>query len=199
MAKMHNLHLETTPLCELAMKYHSDKCPRLGHCYTPIYYNLFRDKRNSVQKVLEMGIGLESYRTKNPHYIVGAGLRMWRDFFPGAQIFGADIERESLFTEDRVQTFYCDNRNPNNLRDLINQTGNDIDIVIDDASHHIHDQVFLLRNLMPLLNKKVTYFMEDCYRPNQMLKMIKEYHCEVPEMPQNDGPERGSLLVFTYK
>ena len=194
---MHNLQYPLTELCELALKYGSDKCPRIGHCYTPYYFEVFKNRRKSVKKLLEMGVGLAKY--KNPYYVVGAGLRMWRDFFPNAQIFGADIAGESLFTEKRIDTYYCDERNKKDIKDLILKTGKDIDIVIDDASHHIHDQIFLLNTLMPLLDKKAVYIIEDCYRPHRISKMITKYDCHIPELLPNDSPERGSLVVFRHK
>ena len=67
--------LKETPLCKLALKYRSDKCPKRGkHTYTPYYYDLLKNKKRSTKKVLEIGIGK------------GASLKMWRDFFPNAKI-----------------------------------------------------------------------------------------------------------------
>lgn len=43
-----------TPLCELAKKYGTDKCSDV-HNYTPVYYELLKDK--NFKKVLELGIG----------------------------------------------------------------------------------------------------------------------------------------------
>jgi hypothetical protein len=36
----------------------------------------------------------------------GASLRAWRDYFPNAEIYGADIDREILFEEERISAFY---------------------------------------------------------------------------------------------
>ena len=78
-------------LSELAFKYGTDKCPQLNHAYTPFYYELLKDKRQSIKKVLEMGIGNRELQKKYfPHCVTGASLFMWKDFFPNAQIYGAD-------------------------------------------------------------------------------------------------------------
>jgi hypothetical protein len=74
------------PLSELAFKYLSDKCPQIKHSYTPFYYDLLKDKRNSIKKVLEIGIGSVEESTKWRPYRAGSSLIMWRDFFPNAQI-----------------------------------------------------------------------------------------------------------------
>ena len=108
---MKNLQYPLTDLCKLAMKYNSDKCPRIGHCYTPFYYELLKDRRASIKKVLEIGVGYEAMKRRMPNYTVGAGLFMWRDFFPNAQVYGADIVPDSIFTDDRLTTYYCDERN----------------------------------------------------------------------------------------
>ena len=36
----------------------------------------------------------------------GASLKVWKDYFVNAQIFGADIDRNILFKEDRIETYH---------------------------------------------------------------------------------------------
>jgi hypothetical protein len=147
-----------TELCKIAYKYKTDKCPQLFHSYTPFYYDLLKDKRESFKKVLEFGIGVFS---RQPEYKIGAGLRMWRDFFPNAMIYGVDINEKALFEDERIKTFLCDERCLEDVKGLIDQIGSDIDLVIDDASHKTEDQIFLLYHLMPLLKDDVLYIIED--------------------------------------
>lgn len=193
-----NLHIPLTPLCELALKHSSDKCPRIGHCYTPFYYTFLKNRRTSIKKVLEIGIGTENYKKYIPNYKVGASLFMWRDFFPNAKVFGADIERASLFSDERIATYYCDERKEADIKNLVLQIGSDIDLVIDDASHHIADQTFLFKTLMPLLNPSVTYVVEDCLRTRQLRKTFSEYNCFIPKLPANENHVRGALAIFSY-
>ena len=84
-------------MCKLAYKYGTDKCPKLNHVYTPFYYKLFNKKRKAIKKVFEMGIGGSRVMKYIPQYQTGASLRMWRDFFPNAHIYGADYDPELLF------------------------------------------------------------------------------------------------------
>ena len=106
-----------TKLCEIAYKYGTDKCPQLRHSYTPFYYELLKDRRQSIKKVLEMGIGYfegmpEKKVVFDPslkrNYHRGASLYMWRDFFPNAKIYGADVRPETMFKDERIETFLCD-------------------------------------------------------------------------------------------
>ena len=101
------LIMEYTELCKIAYKYKTDKCPQVKHVYTPVYYNMFNDIRNDVKKVFEMGI------------LGGASLRMWRDYFPNATIYGADILKDYTFKEDRIETFVCDETKKRDVKNLI--------------------------------------------------------------------------------
>ena len=76
---------------------------------------------------------------------------MWRDFFPNAHIYGADIRPETIFNDERITTYLCDERKKEDLVNLIKNTGSDIDIFVDDGSHHLNDQIFTCKTLMPLL------------------------------------------------
>jgi hypothetical protein len=189
-----------TELCEIAYKYKTDKCPQIFHSYTPFYYELLKDKRESFKKILEFGIGIFS---RTPGYVLGAGLRMWRDFFPNANIYGADINEDGLFEDDRIQTSICDERKVEDIKSLIDNIGSDIDLIIDDASHKTTDQLFLLYHLMPLLKDDVLYVIEDVYSSRFVHSRIKRYGYKsyIAEI----GPSRkkktlsNNLIIITKK
>jgi len=112
-----------TPLCRLAYEYGTDKCPQMGHTYTPYYYQLFKDRRQTVRKVLEVGIGSPSTMKHVKGYKIGASLFMWREFFPKAQIYGVDILQETIFEADRIKTFLLNERDKPGLRRLVKEFG----------------------------------------------------------------------------
>src|SRR5215472_6132210 len=91
-----------TPLCELAKFYGSDKggehlkAGDTCHNYTKFYHEMFKDRRNDVEAVLEIGIA---------H---GHSLRMWRDYSPQALIFGIDHNPACMFEEPRIRCFTAD-------------------------------------------------------------------------------------------
>lgn len=169
-----------TPLCKLAKKYKTDKCPYIGrsHSYTPVYYEMFKDK--PIKKVLEVGIG------------EGGSLRMWRDFFPNAQIYGADINKKWLFEEERIKTFLCDETKEEDLKALIKKTGKNLDIVIDDASHRLSHQLFMARTLLPMLKKDVIYVIEDVRIVGKIRRELKDYYCTIHQFPG----EKGKLIII---
>jgi hypothetical protein len=103
-----NYECELSRLCEF---YGSDKgeteatshsFPWPNHSYADYYSSLFSHCRLTPTKVFECGIG-----TNNPNLASsmgvngkpGASLRAWRDYFPHATIYGADIDRDILFKE----------------------------------------------------------------------------------------------------
>src|SRR5258708_5129751 len=104
----------TNVLDDLALKYGADKSPQIKHTYTPYYYDLLKDRRLSIKKVLEIGAG------------EGAGLRMWRDFFPNAQIYSAESEDSRIIKEDRIEVLKCDQSKLEDLEALMAKIGSDI-------------------------------------------------------------------------
>lgn len=139
-------------LDDLFFKYHADKTPRIKHHYSNVYFDLFKNKKDSVKKVLEIGTA------------EGASLFAWRDFFPNAEIYGAEIEQkrvDMMKGQDRIEVFQCDQSKGNDLRVTLARIGFQIDLVIDDGSHRESDQFFTCLTLMPWLNEGVIYVIED--------------------------------------
>ena len=48
-----------------------------------------------------------------------ASLRAWRDYFPNAQIYGADIDKDILTNEERIKTFFVDQTKPDTIREML--------------------------------------------------------------------------------
>ena len=44
-----------TELCDLFFKYCSDKCPLIGHSYSPHYYELLKNEKENFLNILEIG------------------------------------------------------------------------------------------------------------------------------------------------
>lgn len=153
----------------LAKKYGTDRHPGSKHSYTPYYFDLFNNQRQSVKKVLEIGVG------------EGPGLRMWRDFFPKAMIYGAEIDDKRIFKDERIEVIKCDHSSETDLKELIKKTGTDLDFVVEDGSHKPEDQIFTCLTLMPMLHKDVVYIIEDV-ADLSIIKQLSDYEIEVPRL-----------------
>ena len=195
-----------TPLCELAFKYKTDKCPQIGHTYTPRYYELLKDKKESFKKVLELGVGTVVSMKHVKGYIPGASHRMWRDFFPNAMIYGTDIDPRCLFEDDRIKTFQVDtHRDWKKFSAIIKEIGYDIDLVIDDGPHKTPIQLVTVRRLMPILDKGVIYIIEDSHNPYAIRDNLPEYDCEVLDLTKEptelykNGKNDNSLVIVKHK
>lgn len=120
-----NANLHNT-LAELSKFYCTDKQP-LQHNYTPIYESLMYNTRESVHKVVEIGV-------QN-----GGSIRMWLDYFQNAQVYGIDFDIEclrvlinyNLPAANRMTLLHGDQKSV----DIWNQVPAGIDYVIDDGSH----------------------------------------------------------------
>ncbi len=127
---------EDKKLASLFEKYGSDK-DRNG--YSSIYSNVIEKIGKDEISLLEIGLG-----TNNPNMISsmglkgkpGASLRAFRDYLPKGNIFGADIDKEILFSEERIRTGWVDQTNPSTLTQLIDEFGiQHFDLVVDDGLH----------------------------------------------------------------
>lgn len=186
-----------TPLCEIALKYRTDKCPEIKHCYTPFYYEYLKDRCETIKKVLEIGIGCKTTMPRIDGYVTGASLYMWREFFPNAQIYGADILPEAIFGDERIKTFLFDETKKEDIERLVRDVGSDVELVIDDGSHAKEHQMYLCATMMPLLNKNVTYIIEDVEFPDKITGVLSEYNVYQPKLHRRYHNDR--LLVITHK
>jgi len=136
-----------------------------SHTYADYYSQLFSHCRNNITTVFECGLG-----TNNPellssmgiHGKPGASLRVWRDYFPNAIIYGADIDKDVLFEEERIKTFYMDQLNPKSIKDYWEMVGEDnFDFMLDDGLHTFEAGSSLFNNSIGKLSKLGTYVIED--------------------------------------
>ena len=178
-------------LAELCDKYGSDKgslttwghsYPWHPHTYTDFYSRLFDHCRLGVKRVFECGLG-----TNDPSLLSsmgdagkpGASLRVWRDYFPNAQIYGADIDKHILFEDERINTFFVDQTDPDIIMNLWEQVdAADFDFMIDDGLHTFEAGVCLLEHSVAKLAKHGIYVIEDVKAAD--LSLFQEYFAKYP-------------------
>jgi len=166
---------KVTPLCEIMGKHGSDKgskdITKSWHNYTTLYYSLLKDKQETVKRVFELGLGTTDTSIPNnmgPNGKPGASLRGWAEFFPSAQVFGADIDKRILFTEDRIKTYYCDQLNPIAIKGmwLNKDLVEGFDLILDDGLHRYDANICFLENSIHKLNPGGIYIIEDIHNHN---------------------------------
>ena len=165
----------------LGLKYGTDKIGK--HNYLPYYFDMFKDMREYVKKVVEVGVA------------EGAGVRMFRDFFPNAMIYGAEIDDKRIFSEDRIEVYKCDQSKKRDIKKFLKQVGTDIDIFIDDGSHKPEDQVLTCLTVMPYLKKEAIYIIEDVADP-MIMYGLTDYDYKMEELGKRYDDR---LLIIRHK
>lgn len=117
-------------------RYHSDKADR--HDYHKVYSVLVRSLGADDPRILEVGLGTNNedvVSTMGAGGTPGASLRAFRDVLSKARVYGADIDRRILFSEERIETFYVDQTDDAAVAGLARELPDELDLVIDDGLH----------------------------------------------------------------
>ena len=93
----------------------------------------------------------------------GASLYGWKEFFVNSKIFGADIDKDVLFNTDNIHTFFCDQTNPDIIKNMWENLllKDNFDIIIDDGLHTFNANVCFFENSIHKLNPGGYYIIED--------------------------------------
>lgn len=138
-------------LDKLGVKYKADKSS-IFHNYLDFYQKVLPD-RDFAGRLLEIGV------------MDGASMKMWRDYYPKAEIVGIDIKDMSFMHNDdwkipeSVTLITADGTDPKQCKKLGN-----FDIIIDDGSHYMsHQQKSFEIFYYNQLNKGGIYILEDLW------------------------------------
>ena len=132
-------------LNDIGVKHATDKST-ITHCYLDNYAIYFDSWREKEFTLLEIGVA------------AGNSIKMWREYFPKARIYGIDINPQCA-----GEGIYIGNQNDVNfIADLITEIGTP-DIVIDDGSHVGHDMIKSFKMLFKTINHGGYYVVEDTH------------------------------------
>lgn len=146
------------------------------HNYTDFYALLFDHCRYEITNVFELGIGTNYEDIPSSMTSAGspgASLRMWKKYFPNANIIGADIDYRILFQEDRIDTFEVDQTSKNSIKSMWNKVDNQFDIMIDDGLHEYSANITFFENSFYKVKPGGIYIIEDVSYDE--LKKYQEY------------------------
>lgn len=120
------------------------------HNYTPYYEKIFKNIKNNKIRILELG----SHE--------GKGLAAFYYFFPKSSLIGANINPFQMrFQSNRIEEIYIDVSSKIILKNFCKYYKDGFDIIIDDASHNLHDILLTLPVLFKKLNRGGFYVIED--------------------------------------
>ena len=174
-----SLHIDykntRTELCQIGSKYDTDKSSQRlnadhqNHChpYTCFYHSLFKNSRHLSLRICELGI------------LYGASLKMWRDYFTDVQLHAFEYNTEyiQLFKNiefDNVPTHILPHLRPVSLEeiDVTNHAniakqfqcaGFTYDLIIEDTTHQMDDQINVIMEATAYLNPGGVLIVEDVF------------------------------------
>lgn len=138
-------------LPKLGLVHGTDKATHshLSEGYLSIYERYLHDIRENVTNVLEIGVA------------GGDSLRMWRDYFPRAQIVGIDIDPSAAdHAGDRIRVVIGSQDDEQTLARASEEAG-EFDLIIDDGSHLNEMTLASFNHLFRTLHPGGLYFIED--------------------------------------
>ncbi|XP_063729563.1 uncharacterized protein LOC134857121 [Symsagittifera roscoffensis] len=164
-------------LCRKLNEMGSDKCSR--HNYPDYYHYFFKKISNRKLNILEIGLGsqvdprFKSQMKKN--FTIGGSQRVWRDYFTNSQIFGADVNPDIIFEEERLKTFHVDITKNETLNAMFDKIGVQLDILIDDSLHEPGPQENLLSVAFEKIKPGGFYIVEDVSSETFCDKALQSY------------------------
>ena len=121
-----------------------------AHGYAKIYENAFVDLKNASINILELGS------------FYGNAAAAFYFYFDKAYIYSGDIYPDLFkYKSNRIKNFYVDSSSRNSLSKNLLSKQNNFDIIIEDASHMLKDQILSLFMLFPLLNSGGLFIVEE--------------------------------------
>jgi len=199
LSKLYNFDLEqlldetkmSNELSEIMSKYNSDKgyglCKNfiindtrppnfVCHNYTYFYEKLFSDYRDKEITIFEMGVGVPA--CMGPGSWAGS-LLGWKEYFPNSTIFSADFDKDYLYCDERITSFYVDQENTDSIIELWkNMEEKTFDIIIDDGPHTYTSNILFYKNSVHKLKQNGIYIIEDINLDfiDQLFDEIKNYN-----------------------
>jgi len=149
-------------LTEIWKKYKSDK--GTVHSYIPYYEKVLKDYKDTKNSVLEIGVS------------AGLSIKMWREYFSEAKVYGNDLRFHQYILDEIKDVNWV--KGNQSLEETFKDVDN-LDVVIDDGSHRLHDQINSFKILWPKLNKGGIYIIEDIRDIDNEKKDFTKLHTEL--------------------
>jgi hypothetical protein len=170
--KINNLIIDSseskTDLCLLGIKYPTDKSPYNTespvtphgsghrHPYTAVYDLLFSNIRNKKIKLAEIGI------------LDNMSMKCWREYFTTAELYGFDFNEDFInqgknLNLDNTTFDFINVNSINSIEESLSKYGK-YDIIIEDSTHVISDQINVMKVAHKYLNDGGILIIEDIFR-----------------------------------
>jgi hypothetical protein len=201
-----------TDLCLIMNRHGSDKGNR-HHNYSRVYHYLFSHMREEKFNLFELGLGTNNINIPSNMGIngkPGASLRGWNDYFPNAEIRGADVDPAIVNgpnDTDRIKTRWVDQTNKQIVLKLWSYDimNSEFKIMIDDGLHHVLGNITFFENSISKLTDDGIYIIEDVL-PNHVNAFREyfdkfctnsEYRYQLLDIPLTTNTADNRLIVIS--
>ena len=118
------------------------------------FHENFKELRNKKLDILEIGLAK------------GGGVASLYFYFPNSNLIGVDNNPfRILYKSNRIRSIYVDTSSKRILQNLTNHLNHKFDIIIDDSSHRLIDQILSFSENFKNLKKGGFYIVEDLNYP----------------------------------
>ena len=149
-----------------------------AHGYSKFYEDIFYPIKNEVLNIIEIG-----------SFYGNASAALFF-YFNKSKIYGADINPDMFrYKADRVESLYIDSNSLSSIKNELINKKIKFDIIIEDASHMLKDQIISLFYLFPILNNGGYFIVEELDFPETREDMRVNHH----------APDLKSILLSILK
>jgi len=176
-------------LSEIYKKYqspegHGDK--GTAHTYIDEYQRLLEPYRKN-STVLEIGL------------FMGESLRMWEEFFIDSDIIGMDISDDYLINliKEGTHNIIIGDATKEEILDSISDKM--FDVIIDDGSHRLHDQIKTFNILKNRMKPNGIYIIEDVLNIDDVKDIFSSLHNNIEVIDNRHIKKRNDDVLIIYK
>jgi len=136
-----------------------------AHGYSRFYHDIFYPIRNKELNIIEVGS------------FYGNASAAFFFYFKKSKIYGADINPDMFrYKGNRVESLYVNSSSLSSIKNELINKEIKFDIIIEDASHMLKDQIISLFYLFPTLNKGGYFIIEELDFPETREDMRANHH-----------------------
>ena len=158
-----------------------NKKTRSFHNYTTFYSEFFSKFKSDSISIFEVGLGsntpgIEGWMGAEAR--PGASVYGWSEYFEKGEIYGADIDKNAIFKDEkkRIATYYMDQKNKKDVEAAFRDIGKKVDIIIDDGMHRPLYSKRFFDNSIEFLNDGGLFIVEDLFLASHPKDLQGQYY-----------------------
>ena len=172
--------------CDKGTYFYYQKEKILSHNYSIYYEKYLKDLKEKKINFLELG----SHE--------GKSLASFYFYFPNAKLIGANINPFQMrYRSKRITELFVDVSSKEILKSLSDYLGDELDIIVDDASHNLRDIIIAFSIFFKNLKKGGIYIIEDINQ-FEVFKELNPYINEITPLEILQKIQRKEIFKSSF-